>query len=308
MIKLFVDYATKFDLDDYNKELWFIDYAKITTIDNLPGEIWKDVGVIDGVDFTGYYQESNFGRTKSISRYIKTGIGKRLLEDKILKTLKEKVGYYSVILCKDGKMYRKKVHRLVGFVFVENDDPINKTVINHKDENKLNNCVENLEWCTQKYNTNYGTATKRHSETMKKKYASGEISANLPHTKKPVIQTDLEGNYIKTWDGAIDTEQEGYNSSDVNSCCRGMTLTHKNCFWMYEKDFTPENIESKIKKLQNNAPKAVVQLKLDGTFIKIWDKASSAESFGFSKVCIRSCCLGKRKTHHGYRWMYLRDY
>ena len=300
----------KFDLDNYNKKLWFIDYAKITDIDNLPGEAWKDIGVIDDVDFTGCYQESNFGRTKSISRYIKAGAGKRLLEDKILKTIKEKAGYYSVTLCKDGKMYRKKVHRLVGFAFVENDDIEHKTCINHKDENKLNNRADNLEWCTQEYNISYGTARKRQSETMKKKYASGEIVANPPHIKKTVIQTDLEGNYIKTWDGAIDTEQEGYNSSSVNSCCKGRVLTHKNCFWMYEKDFTPENIKSKIEKLQNITiiPKAVVQLKPDGTLIKIWDRALSAKSFGFDTSCIIRCCIGERKAHYGYKWMYLSDY
>lgn len=302
---MFVDYVTKFDLDDYNKELWFIDYVKITDIDNLPGEVWKDVGVIDDVDFTGYYKESNFGRTKSISRYIKTGTGKRLLEDKILKPLKEKAGYYSVVLCKDGKMYRKKVHRLVGFIFVENDDIEHKTCINHKDENKLNNYADNLEWCTQEYNINYGTARKRQSETMKKKYANEGIVANLPHIKKTVIQTDLEGNYIKTWEGAIDTEQEGYNSCIVNACCKGRVLTHKNCFWMYEKDFTPENIESKIEKKD---AKKIVQLGLDGTFVKMWDGVSSVKSFGFNESCIRLCCLGKRKTHCDYRWMYLRDY
>lgn len=66
---MFIDGVVELDLDNYNKELWFIDYAKILSIDDLPGEKWEDI-IIDDIDFTGYYQESNFGRTKSLEREI----------------------------------------------------------------------------------------------------------------------------------------------------------------------------------------------------------------------------------------------
>ena len=67
---MFVNSVTEFDLDNYNKELWFIDYSKILDIDTLPGEIWKDIGTIKGINFEGLYKVSNLGRIKSLSRLI----------------------------------------------------------------------------------------------------------------------------------------------------------------------------------------------------------------------------------------------
>ena len=304
---MFINSTTKFDLDNYNKELWFIDYAKITDIDNLPGEIWYSMGIVDGVDYTGYYEASNLSRARSINRYIIDKNGRVcFLKGKILKPTKENNGYYTVSL----KRKNINIHRIIGALFVENDDPEHKTFINHKDENKLNNLPENLEWCTNKYNLFYGTAPERRAKTLKEKYANGEIILNPPHIKKPVIQTDLEGNYIKTWDGAIDVEQYGYNSDMVNACCRQRTLTHKNCFWMYEKDFTPENIESKIKKLQNitNIPTKVVQLNIDNTLVKVWNSISETQQEGYRRGSVVKCCRGQRNKYHGYKWMYLSDY
>lgn len=289
----------------------FINCPKNLSQKDLPGEIWYNIGVVDGVNYTGYYEVSNFLRTRNVSRYITYKNGKVcFLKSRIKKPTIGKNGYYTISLRKDGISKNTYLHRIIAATFIYNDDPNHKTYINHKDEDKLNNLPSNLEWCTPKYNVIYGTAPEKRSKTMKKKYANGEIISNPPHIKKTVIQTDLEGNYIKTWEGAIDTEQDGYNSDTVNACCRGRVLTHKNCFWMYEKDFTQENIKCKIEKLQSikNVPKAVVQLELDGTFIKTWDKASSAKSFGFNNTCIRQCCIGKKKTHHGYKWMYLSDY
>ena len=105
-------------------------------------EIWKDI--------TGYenkYQVSNLGNVKSLD-YI-NNLGKT----KIGKLLKYRIsdrGYNSAMLYKDGKQKTYKVHRLVAFAFIENKH--NKPYINHKDGNKLNNNILNLEWCTHKEN------------------------------------------------------------------------------------------------------------------------------------------------------------
>ena len=91
---------------------------------------------------------------------------KSTYKGKIKKTFINNVGYECVILHKD-KQYCRTVHRLVAIAFLPKPDGGNE--INHKDENKLNNTVENLEWCTHKYNINYGTAIKRKSEKLRKR-------------------------------------------------------------------------------------------------------------------------------------------
>ena len=104
-------------------------------------EEWKDIK-----GYEGLYQISNKGRVKSLGNN---------------KTRKEKIrdgkignrGYKKISLCKNGKEKKYSIHRLVAEAFLPNPD--NLPVVNHKDENKLNNNVENLEWCTQAYNVNY---------------------------------------------------------------------------------------------------------------------------------------------------------
>ena len=103
-------------------------------------EIWKDIPNYEGV-----YKVSNLGNVKSFNNRIK---------DKnpiILKqTIDRKNGYLTVSLSKNGKKKIYRVHKLVASIFIDNFN--NYPVINHKDGNKLNNCVDNLEWCTYKQN------------------------------------------------------------------------------------------------------------------------------------------------------------
>lgn len=117
-------------------------------------EIWKDVQ-----GYEGLYQVSSLGRIRSLPR------GKqwpyRKTHNNIRKPKLTKRGYYSINLCKRNKTKWHLVHRLVALAFIPNPD--NLPHINHKDENPANNSAENLEWCTPKYNANYGTGTKRQS-------------------------------------------------------------------------------------------------------------------------------------------------
>lgn len=113
-------------------------------------EIWKDIK-----EYEGLYQISNLGNVKSLPKMV----GFRKRKEKILKTYYDKNGYVKVILCKENKTRFLSVHRLMAEAFIPN--PNNFPQINHKDENKQNNNLENLEWCTCKYNINYGTRTER---------------------------------------------------------------------------------------------------------------------------------------------------
>ncbi len=135
-------------------------------------EIWKDV-----IGFESYYEVSSFGRVRRKRSY------NRLHTDGILRHRLRR-GYLAVELCVNSKQYSCSVHRLVAEAFISN--PLNLPCINHKDENKLNNKVDNLEWCTYKYNTNYGDCIRRRALSRK---LNGK-------TCIPVQVLDINGNYI----------------------------------------------------------------------------------------------------------------
>ena len=111
------------------------------------------------------YKISTFGRVKS------------LYTNKILKPV-NKNGYMFVTLVEDNKKYSRAIHRLVAKAFIAN--PNRYPMINHKDENKANNIVTNLEWCDAKYNSNYGTGIERR-EAAKRKY---KIPTSVTYTIK----------------------------------------------------------------------------------------------------------------------------
>lgn len=123
-------------------------------------EIWKPVK-----GFEGYYEVSNLGRVRSIDRVVVDNVRncERLLKGKILIQRDNSNGYKGVMFCKEHKLYNKYVHRLVAEAFIPNQDDLPQ--VNHKDEDKSNNRVDNLEWCTSFYNNEYGTRKKRWYET-----------------------------------------------------------------------------------------------------------------------------------------------
>ena len=128
-------------------------------------EIWKAV-----TGYEGLYEVSSLGNVRSLDRVIRSKHnGTTLRKGRILTPFyEEKKGYYQVALSKDGKEKKQRIHRLVAVAFLDN--PFNYTDINHKDEIKTNNKVDNLEWCTREYNNNYGTKPQRTSATMKERY------------------------------------------------------------------------------------------------------------------------------------------
>ena len=123
-------------------------------------EIWKPVK-----GFEGYYEVSNLGMVRSIDRVVVDTVRncERLLKGKVLIQKDNGNGYKNVMFCKEHKLYNKYVHRLVAEAFILNKD--NLPQVNHKDEDKSNNRVDNLEWCTSFYNNEYGTRKKRWYET-----------------------------------------------------------------------------------------------------------------------------------------------
>lgn len=183
----------------------------------MNNELWKD---IEG--YEGLYQVSNLGNVKSLEKKIVRSSGRNYIaKEKILKKDKCR-GYLRVSLIKNKKQIHKLVHRLVAEAFIPN--PKNYNEINHKDENKLNNCVDNLEWCTRKYNSNYGTRCLRISKNRR--------------NKKKINQYDLNGNFIKTWNSAVDIRNyyNAYNTGHITKCCQGIYKQMYGYRWEYANE------------------------------------------------------------------------
>jgi hypothetical protein len=146
-------------------------------------EIWKDV-----VGYEGYYQVSNLGRVKSLDRVVTDKMGvKRNHKGFVKKLTHGNHGYMTVGLCRNGKNTQCLVHRLVAEAFIPNKEKL--PFINHKDEVRDNNHVENLEWCTQEYNNRYGTAPDRVKNKIRE---LGQMKA--------VVQLTLSGEKINEYE------------------------------------------------------------------------------------------------------------
>jgi len=168
-------------------------------------EIWKDIE-----DYEGLYKISNLGRVKTLGRQrVKEGIKKT----EICK------GYERLILSKNKKQKHYFIHRLVAKAFIPN--PNNLKIINHKDENKLNNNVENLEWCTQRYNLCYGD---RRQKVIDKE-------------RKPVNQYDKNNNLIEIHYSIQQAARNiGRNAGPICRCCQGKQEYAYDCKWSYANE------------------------------------------------------------------------
>lgn len=172
-------------------------------------ENWKWI-IYNEHDFTGKYKVSDKGTIKSVDRY--TEKQHQFYKGQIIKqrTRKKQHGnsktkYSTVTLYDNGKAIHIEVHRIVATMFISN--PENKPQVNHKDGNGLNNCVDNLEWCTAKENAKH----------------SVEVLGNNPKRwkTKAVLQKTTEGVLIKEWESAWEIQRElGYCQVSISRCCR----------------------------------------------------------------------------------------
>lgn len=177
-------------------------------------EIWKDI-----VGYEDAYQISNMGRFRSKDRYRAVcGGGKRFVKGKILKPTRCKNGYLEVDLRNDQGRKVILLHRVVAQHFIPNPD--NLPEVNHKDEDITNCRVDNLEWCTSKYNANYGTRNQR-------------CLANNPQ-KRAVIQCDMDGNEIRRYETIKEAaDAVSVDGSAITRVCKGKQSHSRGYKWKY---------------------------------------------------------------------------
>ena len=171
-------------------------------------EIWRTV-VIKG-EIYDKYQVSNLGRILSLNY---RGTGKA----KLMEPFDNGHGYLQVHLSKNKITKNFLVHRLVAQTFIPN--PNNLTEVNHIDEDKTNNRVDNLEWKSHKGNCNHGTRIERISKTQSKK----------------VLQFTLDGVFVREWSSTHECGRNGFNQGNIVSCCNGKQKSAYGFIWRYKE-------------------------------------------------------------------------
>ena len=175
------------------------------------------------------YFISNFGRVFSKK-------SNKVMKNRVV----SKNGYQQITLDNSQLL----VHRLVAQAFIPN--PNNLPCVNHKDENPGNNDFRNLEWCTYKYNSNYGTNPSRHSKKMLDRYNNDQdwksdcikrLAEIQKKKRKRVVQLDKFNNYLKTYESSYATEKDGHLSVHVCDCANGKRKTHHGYKWIWECDY-----------------------------------------------------------------------
>lgn len=167
-------------------------------------EEWSDIA-----GYEGLYQISNYGEIKSS------------YTNKILKPNHENTGYLTVALYKSSKVRRCKIHRIVAETFIANEHK--KPVVNHKNGDKTDNRVQNLEWAT-------------HKENMQHAFATGlKVGVNHPNNKKsiPVAQYDKNMNFVKLYPSINEAGRNGFRTEEICKCCKGKKKTTGGYIWRY---------------------------------------------------------------------------
>ena len=247
-------------------------------------EIWRTISGYDNE-----YEVSNIGNVRFDKKYIlPTHTNGR---------------YITVNVRKNGKHISAFVHRLVAIAFIPNKHFLPE--VNHINEIKTDNRVENLEWCTHKYNCNYGTRIQRIKDKQ-----------NIP-----ILQYSIDGKFIAEHASMhVAAELIGADAGHICDCCLGNRSIAYGFLWRYKDDKLYNDAKIRLKEKIKASKESrtnkfldralnVVQLELDGTYIRTFMSSKlAAESVNSYRPMIINCCNGKCKQVKGYKWMYEKDY
>lgn len=270
-------------LPEVNSKRWL-------SLEDFNGEVWKTIPHLGN-----NYAISNYGRLKSLAHTVRQSYMNRTTKTRtrIVRQTKSKYGYLSFRPMIDGKLGNERIHRLVAIAFVPN--PNNLPFVNHKDENKQNNMASNLEWCTAKYNSNYGTCQSRRAKTL---------SAILTSKSEIINQYDLEGNFVRSFQGKRDIVEAGLCYETIRRCCKHSQKTSDGYVYRFDGD----DFSLSPNKTRKYEGKKVVCLDLHGNYIATYKSAREASIAikGEDVILpgISRCCRGGRPSAYGYKWRY----
>lgn len=174
------------------------------------------------------YEVSNFGFIRSVDRVVITKNGKSLpIKGKVLSPFKNKYGYLRVNLCGTGGAKAKYVHQIVASAFIQNEK--NYDFVNHKDENKTNNFVSNLEWCNAYHNANWGSRNSRISSSKRNQRG------------KPISGFNSDGTKVISFVSLSEAGRNGFNKTAIWSAIHntrqkhgGVKRTYRGLTWRYD--------------------------------------------------------------------------
>lgn len=257
-------------------------------------EIWKQIK-----GYEGLYEISNLGRVKRLKTSFLDSMGRRVCRKEEIKNgIRSGTSYLHVKLFKNGIYTTANIHRLVAEAFIPN--PQNLPCVNHKDESRNNNRVDNLEWCTYGYNNTYGTTCKRRnaSRAFYKKIGVTKKSVLKRETERrkkpirPVIQYSLDGKIVKVFKGGLQEAAAEY-SINIEQCIGGRCKSSAGYVWRYEGDPFSYR-ERKALPFQ----RYVIELDKDGNEIRRFNSIHDAAVFyGISHhvFCKSTSIIGKGK-------------
>lgn len=255
-------------------------YQNLSLVD-MDGEVWKDV-----FNFPNYCV-SNYGRIKSKRKIAHTPTNASyMIEERILKQYL-RLGYLKVELYVNGKKKSLMVHRVVLSSFTQIMP--NDLTCNHKNEDKLDNNISNLEWMSLLDNINYGTRVDRMVETQKR----------LKSKCKRINQYLLNGKFIKSYESIKQAaEENSLSKSNIGMCCRKVRNQVGGFIWRFNND-------DDLTFCRKTTAKKVKQFTLDGVFVREYENITLAEKeLKVSKGTISSCCKGVLDSVKSYKWEY----
>lgn len=162
-------------------------------------EEWRDIA-----GYEGYYQVSNFGKVRSVGRYVKCK-GSNYIEGRIMKPNMDKYGYFKILLCKNNKYKTFTIHRLVAETFKPN--PHNYPTVDHINRIKTDNRADNLRWAPWE---------------LQAKNRKERVQLNQKSTSKPVEQYTKDMVFVAEYPSVSEASRKtGINKSNISSCCNG---------------------------------------------------------------------------------------
>lgn len=214
-------------------------------------------------------------------------------------------GYLKVTLVKDHKKYTKMIHRLVAEAYIEN--PENYPLVNHKDENKCNNNINNLEWCSYKYNSNYGSNPNKSKERMENFLKEHPLFNRGENNHKSISVRCVETQQVfetfsaaAEWCGIKDTASFTDYFKGKQGSVGKHPLTKERLHWQKFENDQWHNPPTYSYKTKHYSQERKVRCITTG---EIFETITEAQEF-YHITHIGECCRGTRKTAGGKQWEY----